>query len=89
MAFPAGSGSCDTYRNAAVHALHARPAAPAQHRQRIPASVNQHKRLRLPRETLLYPRMQRRRNRAGPVRFLKILAQIYNLDARQRAILHA
>src|SRR6266581_1899463 len=77
------------HRDAAVHALHRSAAAPAQHRPRIPAPVNQHQRLRSIRKALFNPCTQRGGNWARLVRLLKILPQIHDLHARERSVCNA
>src|SRR5258708_7115805 len=70
MAFEAIPLLVMRHRDAAVHALHRRATAPAQHRPGIPAPVDQHQRLRAIRQAFLNSRVQRRRNRAGLARLL-------------------
>src|SRR6266404_2677395 len=74
------------HRNAAIHTLHRRAAAPAQDRPRVSAPVYQHQRLRPTRQTFLKSRTQRRGNRARLVLLLKIFAQVRDFHARERTL---
>ena len=77
------------HRNAAILALHGRPAAPAQHRPGISTAIDQNECLRAIRQALLNSRVQSRGNWACLVRLLKIFAQVNDFHACEGSVRNA